>query len=180
MSELTDALYTRVKALVGAETVIWADQNSPRPQLPYWTVRVQGRRKIGRDDRSPGVDANGIQQIFGVREATVQLQRIGPDSDELMAFFRDQISKVSVRDAWFLSKVPVYDMGPVNNVPYQMDGGHLEPRSSLDLFIRYGAMLDDDVGVIETVEMGGQYETADATPQFDENIDLTHTITVVL
>ena len=28
-------LYTLVKALIGAETLVFADQNAPRPPLPY-------------------------------------------------------------------------------------------------------------------------------------------------
>ena len=70
-------LYALVKALIGAETLVFADQNAPRPALPYWTIRVQVQRAVGRDYYSQGVTNDGDQQIDGVREATVQVQRIG-------------------------------------------------------------------------------------------------------
>lgn len=180
MNTLKTNLHARIQALAGAETVIWADQNTPRPALPYWTIRLQAQRMVGRDDRSQGVDVNGIQQVFGVREATLNVQRIGADSEEKVADLRDELGKVTVTDAWLLAKIAVYNIGPVTNVPYEMDKGHLEPRAVLDLFVRYGTELDDEVGVIETVEMAGQYETSDTTPGFDANADLAETISVVL
>lgn len=180
MNTLKTNLFNRINALTVGETVIWADQNTPRPALPYWTIRLQAQRVVGRDDRGQDTSNAGIQKVFGVREATLNVQRIGVDSEEKVADLRDELAKVTVTDAWLLAKVAVYNIGPVTNVPFEMDKGHLEPRAVLDLFVRYGTELDDNVGVIETVNTAGQYESVDATPQFDANADLAHTVTVVL
>jgi len=173
-------LYTLVKALIGAETLVFADQNAPRPPLPYWTIRLAAQRAVGEDAYSQGVDANGDQTVSGVREITVQVQRFGPDSDVSCADLRDNLSRTTVSEAWQVEKIALYDVGDVLNVPYKLDNSQLEPRASVDLFVRFGTELLDRVGWIDTVEMDAGYVT-NQTPGFDEtNPDLAEVITVVL
>lgn len=171
MSALKSTLYTLLKASIGAETVIFADQNSPRPALPYWTMKVQLRRKIGHDAYSQGVTNAGEQTVFGVREGTVQIQRIGTDSGVKMSDLRDILAKTSVMEQWRVSKISLYDMGDVQNVPYPLDDTQLEPRASMDIFVRFGTSLLDTVGAIETL---------DITAGFDSKPNLTETFSVVL
>ena len=84
---------------------------------------------------------------------------------------RDSLSKQTVRDAWRVAKIAAYDVGDVLNVPYKLDNSQLEPRSSVDIFIRFGTSLNDDVSAIETVQ---------TEVKFDSKPDLTETLTVVL
>ena len=173
-------LYTLVKALIGAETLVFADQNAPRPPLPYWTLRLAAQRAVGEDAYSQGVDANGDQLISGVREITVQVQRFGPDSDVACADLRDNLSRTTVSETWQVQKIALYDVGDVLNVPYKLDNSQLEPRASVDLFVRFGTELLDRVGWIDTVEMDAGYVT-NQTQGFDEpNLDQAEVITVVL
>ena len=173
-------LYTLVKALIGAETLVFADQNAPRPPLPYWTLRLAAQRAVGEDAYSQGVDANGDQLVSGVREITVQVQRFGPDSDVACTDLRDNLSRTTVSEAWKIEKIALYDVGDVLNVPYKLDNSQLEPRASVDLFVRFGTELLDRVGWIDTVEMDAGYVT-NQTQGFDEpNLDQAEVITVVL
>ena len=173
-------LYTLVKALIGAETLVFADQNAPRPPLPYWTIRLAAQRAVGEDAYSQGVDVNGDQLVSGVREITVQVQRFGLDSDIACADLRDNLSRTTVSEAWQLQKIALYDVGDVLNVPYKLDNSQLEPRASVDLFVRFGSKILDRVGAIEVVGITAGYETVDLTPGFDANPDLAQGITVVL
>lgn len=175
-----DTLYTLVKALIGAETLVFADQNAPRPPLPYWTLRLAAQRAVGEDAYSQGVDANGDQLISGVREITVQVQRFGPDSDVACADLRDNLSRTTVSETWQVQKIALYDVGDVLNVPYKLDNSQLEPRSSVDLFARFGTELLDRVGVIETVATTAGYVT-NQTLGFDgADPEQAEVITVVL
>ena len=173
-------LYTLVKALIGAETLVFADQNAPRPPLPYWTIRLAAQRAVGEDAYSQGVDANGDQLISGVREVTVQVQRFGPDSDVACADLRDNLSRTTVSETWQVQKIALYDVGDVLNVPYKLDNSQLEPRASVDLFVRFGTELLDRVGWIDTVEMDAGYVTNQTQGFDDPNPDLAEVITVVL
>lgn len=180
MDNLKPDLYTLVKALVGAETLVFADQNAPRPALPYWTIRVQVQRAVGGDYYSQGVTNDGDQQVDGVREATIQVQRIGADSDLKVAELRDNLSKTTALEQWQLKDLALYDTGDVQNVPFPLDKSQLEPRASVDLFVRFGSKILDRVGAIEVVSVAAGYETVSLTPEFDANPDLAQDITVVL
>lgn len=169
-----NTLITKVQALLAAltgETVIKADQNAPRASMPYWTFRLSTQAKLGIDSKSQGVDANGIQQIYGVREITLQLQRYGTDSFLKCNDLKDNLSKQTERDKWQLQKIAVFNIGNVLDISFKLDNLQFEPRAGLDLFIRVGINLTDNVGVIETVS---------TTSEFDENANLTEVITVVL
>jgi hypothetical protein len=168
---LDATLYALVKDLIGAETLIFADPNAPRPVLPYWTLNVQTNKSLGSATLGQGVTNDGDLEIKGVREATVRIQRLGADSSSLVTDLRDNAFRVTVLEKWQLQNVSLYNVGDVQNVPFKLDNSQLEPRAVVDLFIRYGTSLLDRVGVIETVEIAASYE---GKP------DLTETITVVL
>lgn len=171
MTALETTLQTLIKDLIGVELLIFSDQNAPRPAIPYWTMRVGSSRQIGRDFHSSGVDVDYQETVNGVRESTVQLQRIGPDSFTKCTDVQDLLSKTSVMEKWRLAKIALYDTGDVINAPYKLDNSQLEPRSSLDLFVRFGTSLLDVVGAIDMVSMEAK---------FDSKPSLTETDTIVL
>ena len=170
MDAVKTAIEARLKELVGAEVIIFANQNAPRPPSPYWTMRLSVGRKVGRDQLSQGVTAQGDQTVAGAREITLQVQRIGTGSVSAMEDLRDNLSKTSVVEKWFTSKLSVYDMGEVQDLTTLLDA-QLEERASLDLFIRFGTKLLDNVGIVETVATAAD---------FDGKVDLAETIAVVL
>ncbi len=169
-------IYALVKALVGADTVIWADQNAPRPALPYWTLRLSSRRSIGWDDHGQGVNGVGIATVDGIREETLSLQCIGVDALDKACAVRDALAKRTIQAAWYATGLAIFDRGNVLNVPYKLDNEQLEPRGALDLILRYAVTDTDDVGLIETVETSAEYaQPGTGTFLADENLDQTIT-----
>lgn len=167
-------IYALVKALVGADTVIWADQNAPRPALPYWTLRLSSRRSIGWDDYGQGVDTLGTETIGGVREETLEVQCLGADAFDKVCAVRDALAKRTVQAAWYATGLAIFDRGNVLNVPYKMDNEQLEPRGVMDLILRYAVITTDVVGAIETVNTTGEYaQPGTGTFLADENLDQT-------
>lgn len=162
-------LHTLIQSLIGSETLVFADQNAPRPHLPYWTVKLASQRAVGRSTYSQGTDANGDQLVSGVREVTVQLQRFGADSEVACADLRDNLNRTTVNEAWRVEKLAVYAVGDVLSIPFKMDNSQFEPRASVDIFVRFGAEILDRVGWIEGVEIGAGFTTNQA-PGFD-NLD---------
>jgi hypothetical protein len=153
MNTLRSKLYTLIKQSVGLETLIFADQNAPRPVTPYWTLRLDTQNALGHDEHSNGVDNDGDLTITGVREATLNVQRIGVDSPIVVANFRDQLSKQTVRDLWAAQGITCYNVGAVQNLPFEFDEQYIEPRGIIDLFIRFAVFHEDRVGIIETVNV---------------------------
>lgn len=157
------AIYTIIKSLVGSETLIWGNQNGPRPQLPYWTMVVQTTARVGTDARSQGTDGDGVQTVYGVRNATLALQRYGADSVQACVDVLDQLGRQSVIEAFSSSQIEIYDVGRINDTTITLDNATREPRASMDIMLRYGTELPDTVGYIETVH---------ATDIDDDTIDI--------
>lgn len=176
MNTLKGKLYTLVKASIGSETLVFSDQNSPRPALPYWTIRVQSIRRLGSEDYSQGVTNDGDQTITGAREATLAIQRFGPDSDISCQNLVDTLQKTTVREAWQAQDISCYETGDVLNISTTLDKSIIEPRAAVDLFVRFGASFVDTVGAIETVVNTGQTDQAID----DENIDVVATAPIIL
>lgn len=180
MMLLHTKLYTLIKDVIGSETLIFADQNSPRPANPYWIIKVNVQRQIGNDGYSQGVDNLGNIKIKGVREATVYVQRIGTNAVDACSDLRDNLSRVTVQEKWQFNNIAVYDVGNVMDAPFMLDSSQLEPRANLDLFVRFGSELLDNVGIIETVKVESEYVTKQTKDLTDINPDLAQEINVVL
>lgn len=176
MNTLKGKLYALIKASIGTETLVFSDQNAPRPALPYWTMRIQSLRDVGDETYSQEVTNDGDQTIKGTREATIAIQRYGVDSDIACQGFVDELQKTTVNEAWQSQNISYYDIGDVLNISTTLDKSVIEPRAAVDLFVRFGATMLDRVGAIETVINTGQTDQVID----EENIDVVATAPIVL
>ena len=157
MQTLNQGLYDAVSFLAGSETVIFEEQNAPRPSSPYWTIKVQTIRSVGMESILPNLTSEGKTQITGLREAVIRLQRVGINSHIIAAEFVDNLSKNSTNEKWKEYGVFVYDTGDIQNVPYALDNNQWEQRAVLDVFIRFGVLVLDDIEYISTVAINASY-----------------------
>lgn len=176
MSEILNRLYGLLAAMVAPEKVVFSNQNAPRPAAPYWTLYMTPLRHIGRDAYGQGVDDAGDIDVHGQREATVQVQRLGRNSESAVQDLRNDLARITIQETWQRQGISAFDTGEMTVVPYMLDVNNLEPRASLDIFIRFHTRLLDRVGVIETVHIGAGYITGGT----DADPDLNETVTIVL
>jgi hypothetical protein len=101
---------------------------------------------------------------------------MGTGSYDAVSAFRDALAKRTVQAAWYATGIAIFDRGQVLDVPFALDNAQLEPRATMDLFIRYAVTDTDDVGMIETVEIAAEYVPPEnGTVLADENLDQTIT-----
>ena len=81
-------------------------------------MRLASIRKIGGEYYSQGVNGSHQQAVLGVREATLQLQRVGADSDIKMIDLRDNLAKTTANEAWQVQKIAIANTGEIAAVPY--------------------------------------------------------------
>lgn len=167
-------IYGLVKAMVGADTVIWADQNAPRPASPFWALKLATRRDMGWHEYSQGVSDAGVMTVKGQREEVLMVQRIGAGALDAACSFRDDLMKITARDAWFAKQLTIGDIGNMLDLPFVLDGGEIEPRAAVDITLRYAVRVSDTVGAIETVTTQATY--ANIVPDGGEGLDQTITI----
>jgi hypothetical protein len=150
-------LKTRIYALIDpffTEPVIWADQTSPRPPLPYVTIRLGVISPVGEPHYSD-VDNAGIQTVLAVRESILNVNRFGPDSVASLETFSDKLMLNSNLDKFSVQDISAFDVSAVTDVAQLLNGLAIEPRASVDVSIRWTADQTDNVGIIQTVISDG-------------------------
>jgi hypothetical protein len=130
--------------------IVIANQNGPRPALPYITLRVDAA------PRAPLLEAdlsdNGVQTYAAHRDATVELQCFGEGSFDALDDLGQRLKGPAMVAEAFARNLAVYAVDAVQNVPVLRDGSTYEPRALLDIGIRYVKQHDEDVGLINTVQ----------------------------
>jgi len=136
-------------------TVIFADQNSPRPPYPYAVVRLDTMVKIGWDEvREIDPDTN-IATIGGQRRMTVSVSYFGPKPLEEIAKAYNALEKQTVHDQLAASGIAILEKNDVQNLTGMLET-IFEERASFDFFIGFADNVEDDLGIIESVELTGQ------------------------
>lgn len=149
VATLKTRLYTLIDPFF-TEPVIWADQTSPRPPLPYVTLRLGVISPIGEPHYSD-VDNAGIQTVLAVRESILNVNRFGDDSVAALETFSDKLMLNSNLDKFSVQDISAFDVSAVTDVAQLLNGLAIEPRASVDVSIRWTADQTDNVGIIQTV-----------------------------
>lgn len=143
-------LYWLIQPLIG-ETTIWLDQSTPRPALPYVGMRINNRIRVKSDHYSDS-DDEGVITIAGDREFTLNVQRYGPDSVNVLDSLADNLRKVTVIEAFAAKKIAVIETASQSlDISFSQDGVKYEPRASIDLRFRIRSSIADTVGYFDTV-----------------------------
>lgn len=154
MSLETD-LYSLFAPIIGG-TVIFSDQNSPRPALPYSTLKYSSFRRI-KLDRKSDVDEFGNQTVAGDREFTLTIQRFQNGGNDVVWKLQEVVNKLqwqtNIDKAVGLKIVPFWS-SPVLDISALLDKTQIEKRATVDIFIRYRQKsVDNGVGIIDTANI---------------------------
>lgn len=154
VATLKTRLYTLIDPFF-TEPVIWADQNSPRPPLPYVTLRLGVISPIGEPHYSD-VDNAGIQTVLSVRESILNVNRFGIDSVASLETFSDKLALNTTSDKFSLQSISTFDVSAVTDIAQLLNDLAIEPRASVDISIRWVSDATDNVGIIQTVISDGK------------------------
>jgi len=145
-------LYTWAISVVPALTpVIFANENSPRPALPYVTLYLTSLVQIG-EDWTPKPDNAGGAEMVGDREFTLQIQCYGGDPITILENVRSSLQKQSVLDTLRANGIVFVNHFPISDVTQLLDTEY-EARGTMDVLFRIAQLNTDDLGKIETVEV---------------------------
>ena len=145
-------IYTLLQPIIGG-SVIFADQNAPRPALPYTTLKLSGFRRINKDHYSDP-NNSGIQTVKGDREFTVNIQHYGTqDAESLLNDVAGKLQLTTNIDKFMAKKISCFNTGVVNDLSTVINNTMIESRASLDIFCRVKSSMTDNVGIIDTVNI---------------------------
>ena len=152
---LTQPAITIVETVEAEEvTVIFSDQNSPRPpDYPYAVIRLNNAGQIGYDEMR-ALDQNGIATIGGQRRATVYIDYFGPQPFENLMKASNSLEKETNVDFFYAAGIAYLTKNDVQNLTAMLETKY-EERASFDFYIGYAENFEDDVGLIESAELTG-------------------------
>ena len=130
--------------------VIEADQNAPRPELPFITVKELARVEDENAYVSEPSD-DGLAEVFQNQTATFSIQCFGDGAMSFMQELKTSLDKPSVH--LFLRQrgaIYVRLVGGLTDIS-EVLGTKFEKRANMDLEFRQGIETQDDIGLIERV-----------------------------
>jgi hypothetical protein len=169
-TEIDPLIYDWTVLYSGIE-VIWSNDNGPKPDKPYIALRRQVMNPIGEEYLSKP-DSNGMAKISGNRDLIVYFQAYGDN-----AFGR-------LEDLWTTRLIPasqeflatqglsLVDRMAMSNIT-GLNDTKFEERAVMDLLFRFASQrVNVEVGLIESIEINGQYKEGNKTTNQTINIDL--------
>lgn len=150
-------------------TVIWAEDNSPKPDLPFLSLRRATLANIGHGFASQA-DNSGIQKISGDRDLIVNIQAFGSNAfgrlDELYNVRLDSNSQelLAAGNLALINQIALTNLTGLNDSEY-------EERATTDLLFRFASQRTGvDVGYIDKIEVTGNIKNPDKTINFDVDL----------
>jgi len=140
-------------ASVSGKTVIWLDQNGPRPAKPYIGLRLNSLVSVGVDAVLPPDSVTGYANIVGNREFTLYTTYYGVNGMGVLETVSSSFCKLAVQQLMQSAGLVFVDSFGVMNITELLDMQY-EQRSSLDILLRTSSVeIDQNIGVIETVNL---------------------------
>lgn len=163
-------LYSWVTANSGGASVIFLNENAPRPAQPYVTLFLSSLNQIG-EDYTPKSDVNGLVDMVGDREFTLQIQTYGGDCITRLENLRSSLQMQTVLDTLRANGIVFVNHFGINDLTELLDS-RFEKRGAMDILFRIGQSYTDNLGLVETIEVEEIYQDAGGTVVYD------HTITI--
>ena len=147
----------------GSAFATQAENNRPRPSLPYFTFRTASLVPIGNDSvLTPNED--GVAETIGDREFTISIQYFGDNAVGKLDYLYTCLTKEKVKSDFEVAGfVFVMLIGNINNISELLDS-KFEERASMDLLCRVASVIEDaDVGYINGEKIDYTYKLGDIT-----------------
>jgi hypothetical protein len=165
---IEDALVAWIGAIHADATPMWANQDGPRPRLPFIVLDViAGPRSIGTaEERYTQEDT----YTYGIRKrGTLAIQVFAVDALVRAGAIVNALELPSRQAILQAAGIAVWGSDGPRDITELMDTAH-EPRASLDLFLSWPEPADDAPGEIRGVRVIGTMDsiTVDRTIDIQE------------
>lgn len=169
-------LYTWAVANVPATMpVIYLNNNSPRPTVPYVTLYISSFVEIGWDYlQQPLSTTTGIGNLTGDREFTLQVQAYGGDPITILETLRTSLQLPSVLASLRSSGLVRVNWFPIADITELVDS-RFEQRATMDVLFRVAQTTTDNVGNINTAVVTEQYYNPDGSLYISQQITIPQT-----
>ncbi len=148
-------------------TVVFANQNAPRPAYPYITVHKTVSAETEHSTIEPPND-EGMADMVDDQTISISLQSFGDGAADIMENLRNSLKKVTTLQYFRDKEMPfIRILSGINDLTTVI-GSRQEERAGMDLEFRAANVVTDDVGLIESVFGSGEFEKTSI-----ETVDVT-------
>lgn len=161
-SEYKDSIYTYIADNVGGIPVIWTNQNSPRPSMPYILLTLTA---IPTEffPFAGSTDNSGNRSLSYTGQFLLSIQSHGEDSMDYLQTLQESFSTADGKVALHNLGLTIQNESDITELPTVIDKT-IEPRWLYELDIGFCNSYIENVGVIETVEISGEINGAKTSP----------------
>jgi len=142
--------------LMTSETVIIANQNAPRPSLPYFTVQLLSFNALGEPEEIPG--GGVFQTVNQWSELTVQVKAVGADAFSRAFACKEKLGLREFADSLFKKGAGLARISSVLDLPATRQNG-IEQQAVFDVAFNVATETSEDVSYIDDVEATGTIES---------------------
>lgn len=138
-------------------SIIQANENGPRPSLPYVMFDITSITKIGQSYRESEIGTDGIQTIRYDEDFTLEIQAFGGNAHLLLQELKDSLQRESIIQ--YLDNclgIAVRTDNTINNIALLIDNT-IEKRWMYEVFMGFAHTTTDYTNYIEDVEIEKTY-----------------------
>jgi hypothetical protein len=136
--------------------VIKANQNGPRPSLPYINMNVTTITKVGQAETPTSTDEFGVGDIKYNEDSSVSLQGFGKGSNDILQALKNSLQKEDTRQYLNSCGLVIRDDSSITDISLLIDAT-IEKRYLLEIMFGWGQSDTDTVGFIENVVIDENY-----------------------
>lgn len=136
-----------------ANRTIFAQQGSPRPELPYLSISIDTITAVGRDAVGE-TDDRGERDVVGNRLMSVTVQAYGSDAVGLAEAARSYLWAQDVLDIFNNDGLAFVDATAVQNIA-EVIGAEFEERATFSPRFAFASTITEDVGYFDSVTSTG-------------------------
>jgi len=156
---------------MGMPVIFW-EPNAPRPTIPYITLFLSNIVAVNQDWSAPDADINGVIDMKGDRQFTLQIQGYGADPLTVLENIRTSLQKQTVLDTLRANGIAFYSSLAINDITDLVDS-QFERRAQLDVLMGIAQIYTDDPGYFDTMEIQEVIENQIEVVVYDETITIT-------
>ena len=132
--------------------VIFYEPNAPRPNQAYVSLYLSNTTQVNQDWTADETDANGIVDMKGDRQFTLQIQAYGDEALNVLENLRTSLQKQTVLDILRAGGIVFYISLGINDITSLVDS-QFERRAQMDVTLGIGQTYTDNPGYFDEVEI---------------------------
>lgn len=171
-TSLQNSVYDSLATLFPNTTIVQAYTNGPEPKSPYIVFDLYSVKQQGQEYVETYVTPDGLQQIYSHYSCLIRLEFAAPTQDfraaELANEMYFKVDYTTSQEVFLRNNLSYLRKSSIRKIPKKRDTDWWM-FYQIDLHFGYQVEARQNTGVIESVEIKGEYLREDGTPLLTQN-----------